>query len=183
MTLQVTADAAKANAAKAEAARVTEEEGAASGSLSSGSDASTAKALADAVAKAAAEAAAQKSADEYMYPHGIALPMWPAFDSSVRFNETDTVYVDSHVRALVWHKVWQAVKEHFESMCDEYAHSLYNATMKVHVSPIADKDAAACAGHLFHNADGGKGIALANPLTLRKAVHVNASVEQEAHAD
>jgi len=55
--------------------------------------------------------------------------------------------------------------------------------MKVRVSPIADKAAAARAGHLFHDADGGKGIALTNPLALKKAVHVNASVEREAHAD
>ena len=68
-------------------------------------------------------------------------------------------------------------------MCDEYAHSLYNAIMKVRVSPIADKVAAARAGHLFHDADSSKGIALPDPLTLKKAVHVNASVEQEAHAD
>ena len=101
----------------------------------------------------------------------------------VRFNETDKEYLDGHVRALAWRKVWQAVKEHFESVRDDYAHSLYNAIMKVRVSPIADKAAAARAGHLFHDADGGKGIALANPLALKKAVHVNASVEWEAHAN
>ena len=68
-------------------------------------------------------------------------------------------------------------------MRDKYAHSLYNAIMKVRVSLIADKDEAARAGHLFHDADSSKGIALTNPLTLDKAVHVNATVEREAHAD
>ena len=166
-TLKVTADAAKADAAKAEAARVAAEEAAVSGGSSSGGGASTAKALADAVAKATTEAAAQKSADEYTYPRGIALPVWPAFDSSVQFNENDPAYADGHVRALAWRKVWQAVKEHFESVRDEYAHSLYNAIMKVRVSPIADKNAAECAGHLFHDADGSKGIAASARAVLQ----------------
>ena len=117
--LKVTSEAATAAKDVAEVAAAA----AASGGSSSGGDASTAKALADAVAKATTEAAAQKSADEYTYPRGIALPVWPAFDSSVRFNETNKEYLDGHVRALAWRKVWQAVKEHFESVRDEYAHS------------------------------------------------------------
>ena len=177
--LKVMSEAATAAKDAAEAAA----EAAASGSLSSSRSASTAKALADAVAKAAAGAATEKSAKEYTYPCSIALPVWPVFDLSVQFNKTDTAYVNSHVRALVWCKVWQVVKEHFKSVHNEYTHSLYNAIMKVHISPIADKDAAAHTGHLFHNADSSKGIALTNPLALKKAVHVNASVKWEAHAD
>ena len=90
---------------------------------------------------------------------------------------------DGHVCALAWRKVWQAVKEHFEAARDEYAHSLYNAITKVRVSPIKNKDKAARGGHLFHDADGGRGITTVDPHVLDKAVHVNATVEWEAHAD
>ena len=123
--LKVTSEAATAAKDAAEAAA----KAAASGSSSGGSSASSAKGLADAVAKAAAGAAAEKSAEEYTYPRGIALPVWPAFDSSVRFNETDKEYLDGHVRVLAWRKVWQAVKEHFESVRDEYAHYIARSTM------------------------------------------------------
>ena len=84
---------------------------------------------------------------------------------------------------LAQRKVWQVVKEHFESVHDEYAHSLYSAIMKVHVSPILDKDDAEHTGHLFHDAASSKGITTTNPLALKKALPVNASVKWEAHAD
>ena len=173
--LKVTSEAATAAKDAAEAAAAA----AAARGSSGGSGAPSAKALADAVQKAAAE----KSAEGYAYPRSIALPMWPAFDSSVQFNENDPAYADGHVHALAWRKVWQVVKEHFEAVRDEYTHSLYNAIMKVHVSLILDKDKAARAGHLFHDANSGRGIALADPLALGKAAHINATVELEAHAD
>ena len=110
------------------------------------------------------------------------MPKWPDFDSSVKFNETDPTYVDGHVRALAWRKVWQAIKEHFEAARDEYAHSLYNCIMKVRVSTL-DKAEAEDAGHLFYDAASGNGDAVINPLDPDKAVHVNANVERAAHAD
>ena len=176
--LQVTADAAKADAAKAEEARVAAEEAAAAGGSSSGGGSSAV----DPTAIAAAVLAA-KSADDYTYPRNIALPVFPAFDSSVKFDETDPTYVDGHVRALAWCKVWQAIKEHFEAARDEYAYFLYNAIMKVRLSPIQVKADAEKAGHLFHDAAGGKGDTIINPLVLPKAVRVNATVEREDHAN
>ena len=97
--LQVTTDAAKADAAKAEEARVAAEEAAAAGGSSSGGGSSAV----DPAAIAAAVLAA-KSADDYTYPRNIALPVFPAFDSSVKFDETDPTYVDGHVHALAWRK-------------------------------------------------------------------------------
>ena len=101
---------------------------------------------------------------------------------SVKFNKNDPAYVDSHVCALVWHKVWQAIREHFEAAQDEYTHSLYNKIMKVCVSAL-EKGEAADACHLFYNGAKGHGNAVLNPFDLDKAVHVNTKVERTAHAD
>ena len=78
--------------------------------------------MADAISKQAAT----KLAEECSGPRGITYPVWLVFDPSVKFDETDPVYSDSHVCALVWRKVWRAIKEHFKAARDEYAHSLYN---------------------------------------------------------
>ena len=101
---------------------------------------------------------------------------------SVKFNEHDPTYVSSHVCALVWCKVWQAIKGHFEAARDEYAHSLYNKIMKVRVSAL-EKGEAADAWHLFYDGAKGCGNAVLNPLNLAKAAHINAKVERAAHAD
>ena len=178
MTLQVTANAAKADAAKAEAARVAAE-AAASGSLSSSGSALSAMDPATIVVAALTT----KSADDYTYLCSIALSAFLVFDSSVQFDERDPAYANSHVHALVWRKVWQAIKEHFEAARDEYTHSLYNAIMKVCLSLIKVKADAVKAGHLFHDAAGGKGDTLTNPLVLAKAAHVNATVDHEDHAN
>ena len=55
--------------------------------------------------------------------------------------------------------------------------------MKVRLSPIKEKDKAVKAGHLFHDAAGGKGDTITSPLVLTKAVHVNATVEREDYAN
>ena len=81
---------------------------------------------AKALAKAITKSKQAELSEQCTYPPGITYPKWPDFDTSVKFNETDPAYVDGHVRALAWRKVWQAIKEHFEAARDEYAHSLYN---------------------------------------------------------
>ena len=85
----------------------------------------------------------------------------------------DPAYVDGHVRALAWRKVWQAIKEHFEAARDEYAHSLYNSIMKIRVSTL-DKPEAKAAGHLFYDAANGNGDTVTNPFDPDKARAVNA---------
>ena len=131
--LQVTADAAKADAAKAEAARVAAEEAAAAGGSSSGGGV---RRLWPKPSPRPSRSPSSEAQRRVYATRGITYPEWPAFDSSVKFNETDPTYVDGHVRALAWRKVWQAIKEHFEAARDEYAHSLYNAIMKVRLSPL-----------------------------------------------
>ena len=101
---------------------------------------------------------------------------------SVKFIKNDPTYVDGHVHVLVWRKVWQAIKEHFEAARDEYTHSLYNKIMKVRVSAL-EKGEATDACHLFYDGAKGCGNAVIDPLDLAKAVHVNTKVERAAHAD
>ena len=90
--------------------------------------------------------------EECTFPHSITYPEWLAFDLSVKFNECDPMYADGHVCALVWCKVWQAIKEHFKATRDEYAHSFYNKIMKVCIRTL-EKGEATDEGHLFY--DGG----------------------------
>ena len=59
-----------------------------------------------------------------MYLCSITYPKWLEFDSSIKFVKNDPTYADGHVHALVWCKVWQAIKGHFEAARDEYTHSL-----------------------------------------------------------
>ena len=93
------------------------------------------------IAKAVKKAKQAELSEQCTYPLGITYPKWPEFDSSVKFNETDPAYVDGHVRALAWRKVWQAIKEHFEAARDEYAHSLYNSIMKIRISTLDKPEA------------------------------------------
>ena len=141
-SLQVTAAAANAAKDAAEAAAAA----AASGSGGGGGGVSTS--AAESIAKALRKAKDGELVEECVFPRGVTYPEWPAFDPSVKFNEKDPTYVDTHVRALVWRKVWQAIKEHFEAARDQYAHSLYNSIMKVRISTL-QKDKAEDARHLF----------------------------------
>jgi hypothetical protein len=135
-----------------------------------------AKAIAKAVTKLA------ELSEECTYPRGITYPEWPPFDPSVKFNERDPLFVDGHVRALVWRKVWQAIKEHFESARDEYAHSLFNSIMKIRISTL-EKTKAADAMHLFYDGANSKGNATVNPFDPDKATWVNTKLKCTAHAD
>ena len=173
-SLKVTADAANAAKVAAEAVAA-----AAASSTSGGSGLTS---VADTIAKAMKKSDKAKLHEECTFPRGITYPEWPPFDPSVKFNERDPLFVDGHVRALAWRKVWQAIKEHFEAARDEYAHSLYNKIMKVRVSAL-EKGEAEDACHLFYDGAKGRGNAIIDPLDPAKAVHVNAKVERAAHAD
>ena len=88
----------------------------------------------------------------------------------------------SHVCALAWRKVWQAIKEQFEATRGEYAHSLHDSIMKIRISTLK-KDQAKIQCHLFYDGANGRGDAIVNPLDRGKAAHVNAKVERAVHAD
>ena len=80
VSLQVTADAAKATKDAAEAAAAA----AASGSSGGGGISTSA---ADTIAKALSKAGEDKLTEECVFPCGITYPEWPAFDPSVKFDE------------------------------------------------------------------------------------------------
>ena len=176
-SLKVTAEAANAAKDAAEAAAAAVAEGS---SIGSGGGMPTA--VAEAIAKAVTKAKQAELSKECMYPCGITYPEWPPFNPSVKFNERDPLFVDGHVRALAWRKVWQAIKEHFESAWGEYAHSLFNSTMKIRISML-EKTKAADAMHLFYDGANGKGNATVNPFDPDKARYINAQHEHTAHAD
>ena len=176
-SLKVTADAANAARVAAEMSAAA----AASGS-SDGGGGGMLTAAAKAIAKAVTKAKQAELSEECTYPHGITYPEWPPFDPSVKFNERDPAFVDGHVHALAWRKVWQAIKEHFEAARGEYPHSLFNSIMKIRISAL-DKPKAEDACHLFYDGANSKGNATINPFDLTKAMWVNAQHECAAHAD
>ena len=94
-TLEVTVEAAKA-----EAARVAAEEDADAGGSSKGSSGS--RSAADAIAKAMKSSKKAKLHEQCTFPHSITYPEWPTFDPSVKFDKTDPLYVDGHMSAR-WH--------------------------------------------------------------------------------
>ena len=174
-SLKVTANAANA-------ARVVAEATAAAVAGGSSSGGSISMSVADTITKAIKKSDKAKLAEECMFLCGITYPEWPQFDTSVKFNECDPAYVNSHIHALAWCKVWQAIKEHFEAAQDKYAHSLYNKIIKIHISML-EKGEAEDACHLFYDGAKGNGNAVVNPFDLDKAVHVNTKVEHAAHAE
>ena len=176
-SLKVTAEAANAAKDAAEAAAAAAAEGS---SVGGGGGMPTA--AAEAIAKAVTKAKQAELSEECTYPRGITYPEWPPFDPSVKFNDKDPLFVDGHVRALAWRKVWQAIKEHFESARDEYAHSLFNSIMKIRISTL-DKPKTEDAMHLFYDGANGKGNATVNPFDPDKARYINAQHERAAHAD
>ena len=101
---------------------------------------------------------------------------------SVKFVENSPTYANSHVHALVWHKVWQAIKEHFEAARDKYAHSLFNSIMKICISTL-DKPKAEDGCHLFYDGANSKGNTVVNPFDPDKATWVNTKLKCTAHAD
>ena len=108
---------------------------------------------------------------------GITYPKWPEFDSSVKFNENDPAYTNGHIHALACRKVWQAAKEHSESVRDEHVHAIYNSIIKVHISTLP-KDQAESVGFFSIMAPTVMAICtIADPLVLDKVAHVNATVE------
>ena len=170
--LRVTANAANAAKDAAEAAAASAASGSSVGG-GGGMPTDAAKALAKAITKSKKA----ELSEQCTFPPGITYPKWPDFDTSVKFNESDPTYVDGHVRALAWRKVWQAIKEHFEAARDEYAHSLYNKIIKICVSTL-EKGEAEDACHLFYDGAKGNGNAVINPFNLDKAVHINTKVKQ-----
>ena len=172
--------AAKAEAAKAEAAKDAAEEDADADGLGEGGGSS--KSAADAITEAMKKNKKADLGEQCTFPRDIPRPEWPTFDPSVKFDETNALYVDGHVRALAWRKVWQAIKEHFEAARDGYAHAMHNTIMKVRISPL-EKGEAENDRHLFYDGAKGKGFATVNPLNPDLTVNVNASAERAAHAE